>query len=217
VARPEPEHVLHPASAAELRAWLEANHETASEAWIGLRHRSVDPTRPLWTDLVDELLCFGWIDSIVHSVADGRVIRVTPRRAGSIWSPRNLTRLAELRAEGRLTAAGEAAASARLVAPGYGADGHWRLDAASESRLRADPAVWECLQAQPASFREQVAYWVMSAKRPETRSRRLAEAEAALRAGRRPAGLGGAPPNAPRTGSMADAPVPGLASDGGKS
>jgi len=200
VARHEPEHVLYPASAAELRAWLEAHHETETEAWIGLRHRAVDPGRPVWADLVDELLCFGWIDSVVHSVEGARVIRVTPRRAGSMWSPRNLARLADLRSAGRMTAAGEAAAAARLVAPGYGSDGHWNLDAASEARLRADPAAWRFLQAQPASFREQVSYWVMSARRPDTRSRRLDAAQSALREGRRPM-LSATPPSEPTTGS----------------
>jgi len=201
VARHEPEHVLYPASGAELRAWLEAHHQTETEAWIGLRHRAADPGRADWADLVDELLCFGWIDSVVHSVGGERVIRVTPRRAGSMWSPRNLARLADLRSAGRMTAAGEAAAAARLVAPGYGSDGHWTLDAASEASLRADPAAWQFLQAQPPSFREQLSYWVMSARRPDTRSRRLDAAQSALREGRRPAGLSGPASAEPPTGS----------------
>nr|NLI50973.1 bacteriocin-protection protein [Propionibacterium sp.] len=187
MARQEREPVLYPRSAVELRTWLQAHHQTATELWIGLRHQ--DPERPLWADLVDELLCFGWIDSVVHPVEEGRVIRVTPRRADSMWSPRNLTRAAILRSEGRMTPAGEAALSRRLTAPGYGADGHWRLDTDAEAELRAGPAAWAFFEVQPANFREQVAYWVMSAKRPVTRSRRLQILRAAFREGHRPTQL----------------------------
>ena len=145
------EPVLYPHSAVELRTWLQEHHQAAAELGIGLRHRAVDPERPTWADLVDELLCFGWIDSVVHAVEDGQVIRVTPRRADSMWSPRNLTRAAALRSEGRMTSAGEEALSRRLTAPGYGADGHWRLDPDAETELRKDPAAWAFFEVSLAS------------------------------------------------------------------
>ncbi len=196
MATPRPHDVLYVRDAAELRRWLTAHHATAPEVWLGVRQRRLDPERPRWTDLVDELLCFGWIDSISQWVPDGRAIRATPRRPDSLWSARNLARLADLRAAGRVTAAGEAAWAVRRAFPGQDADGHWSLDADAVADLQRDPAVWAEFQRQPPSARERLAYWVMSARRPDTRERRLAQARASLAQGRRPPPLGGGAPAA---------------------
>lgn len=193
MATPRPHDVLYVRDAAELRRWLAENHATAAEVWLGVRHRGLDPGRPAWVDLVDELLCFGWIDSVSHGVPDGRAIRATPRRPDSLWSVRNLARMAELRAAGRVDPAGEAVWAGRRRFPGQDAEGHWSLDDDAAAELRREPAAWEFLQRQPASFREQLAYWIMSARRPQTRQRRLAEARASLARGRRPPPLGGEP------------------------
>ena len=113
MARLAPHDVIFFRTPAELRAWLEINHATAPELWVGARRRADDPGAPDWGDIVDELLCFGWIDSVLMPCEGGRAIRTTPRRKGSIWSARNVGRMAVLADEGRLHPAGEAAFALR--------------------------------------------------------------------------------------------------------
>src|SRR5690242_8160425 len=103
-----PHDILFPASPAELREWLEANHATAGEKWIGFRPKASGLPTITWPELVDELLCVGWIDGVRKPVEGGSAIRITPRRKGSIWSARNVGRVEALRAEGRMRPAGEA-------------------------------------------------------------------------------------------------------------
>ena len=175
MARLEPHDVLFFASPAELRAWLEANHASATELWIGSWSKASGRQTMTWADAVDELLCFGWIDSVLMPYEGTRAIRVTPRRARSIWSDRNVGRVEALRAEGRMTPAGEAAfARRRHDQTGiYSFEREWALDEAAEAALRADPAGFAYWEAQPQTYRRAASYWIMSAKRPETRERRL--------------------------------------------
>jgi uncharacterized protein YdeI (YjbR/CyaY-like superfamily) len=175
MARLQPHDVLFFASATELRAWLEGNHASAPELWIGTWSKASGRQTMTWVDAVDELLCFGWIDSVLMPFVGARAIRVTPRRPGSIWSDRNVGRVEALRAEGRMTAAGEAAfARRRHDRTGvYSFEREWALDEAAETALRADPAGFAFWEAQPGSYRRAASYWIMSAKRPETRARRL--------------------------------------------
>jgi len=98
------------ATAADWRAWLEANHAKASELSVGFW--KVGSGRPsiTWPQSVDEALCFGWIDAVRHRIDDDSYrIRFTRRRPGSVWSKVNLKRFAELKAEGRIAPAGQAA------------------------------------------------------------------------------------------------------------
>ncbi len=188
-----PHDVLFVHPVAELRAWLEANHATAPELWVGVRRRADDPDAPDWGDIVDELLCFGWIDSVLMPCEGGRAIRTTPRRKGSIWSARNVARIEALRAEGRMQPAGEAAFALRTPerTATNSFEGTWALDAAAEAALQAVPGAWEFHQRQPPGYRRTAAYWVMSAKKPETRERRLAILAAESAAGRRPVQITG--------------------------
>ncbi len=188
-----PHDVLFVHPVAELRAWLEANHATAPELWVGVRRRADDPDAPDWGDIVDELLCFGWIDSVLMPCEGGRAIRTTPRRKGSIWSARNVARIEALRAEGRMQPAGEAAFALRTPerTATYSFEGTWALDAAAEAALQTVPGAWEFHQRQPPGYRRTAAYWVMSAKKPETRERRLAILAAESAAGRRPVQITG--------------------------
>jgi uncharacterized protein YdeI (YjbR/CyaY-like superfamily) len=188
-----PHDVIFFRAPAELRAWLEANHATAPELWVGVRRRADDPDAPDWGDIVDELLCYGWIDSVLMPCEGGRAIRTTPRRKGSIWSARNVGRIEALRAEGRMQLAGEAAFALRTVERTgvYSFERAAQLDAASEAALRAVPGAWEFHQRQPPGYQRSAAHWVMSAKRPETRARRLAILAAESAAGRRPAQVTG--------------------------
>jgi uncharacterized protein YdeI (YjbR/CyaY-like superfamily) len=163
---------------AELRAWLDANHETVPELFVGAWKKSTGKPSLTWEQIVEEALCVGWIDSIRRSVpGDGWVIRLTPRRKGSIWSAVNVAKIDELRAAGRLRAAGEAAFAARredrTAIYSFERDGIPALPPEDEARFRANAAAWSWFSARPPSFRKQALHWLLSAKRPETRERRL--------------------------------------------
>jgi uncharacterized protein YdeI (YjbR/CyaY-like superfamily) len=164
------------ASPDELRDWLAANHATAAEKWVGMRPKAAGIPTVSWEQVVDEVLCVGWIDGIRKKGEHGSVIRITPRRPVSTWSARNVGRVAALRSEGRLRPAGEAAFAARREdrTAIYSFETSWVLDEAVESALRADETGWTFWQRLPAGYRRQATHWVMSAKRPETRARRLA-------------------------------------------
>jgi uncharacterized protein YdeI (YjbR/CyaY-like superfamily) len=143
---------------------------------------------------VREALCFGWIDGIRRSLGDeSYTIRFTPRKPRSIWSLRNVQHVEELIREGRMTPAGLAAYEVRKPERTgiYSSEQRQsaRLDPGQEERFRADPAAWEFFQAQPPSYRKTAIYWVVSAKREETRARRLAQLIEDSAAGRRLAQL----------------------------
>jgi uncharacterized protein YdeI (YjbR/CyaY-like superfamily) len=162
---------------AELRRWLEANHETADELWIGLHRRATGRPSITWPQVVDEVLCFGWIDGIRKGIdADRYANRITPRRRGSNWSAVNVRRVQELVAEGRMTPAGLRAFEARdATRTPYSYETRpIVLDPAFEARFRENQAAWHWFEAQAPSYRRTSVYWVMSAKRAETRERRLA-------------------------------------------
>ncbi len=166
------------AAPAELRAWFEENHDKLDEQWVGYYKKGSGLPSITWPESVDESLCFGWIDGIRKSI-DGRSykIRFTPRRPGSHWSARNLGRMKRLMKAGLVTEAGLAAYRRRR--PGnekrasYEQSANMALSAEYERRLRADPGAWDWFRAARPSYRKQVTWWVVSAKREETRLRRL--------------------------------------------
>jgi uncharacterized protein YdeI (YjbR/CyaY-like superfamily) len=165
---------------AAFRAWLEANHETAPELLLAFRRRSTGLPSITWSEAVGVALCFGWIDGVRRGIDETAYsIRFTPRRSRSIWSAVNIKRVAELEAAGLMTDAGRRAFEARradrmalytheqAVPP--------ELDDAFRERFRAESAAGlEWFEAQAPSYRRQASHWVMSAKKPETRERRLA-------------------------------------------
>jgi uncharacterized protein YdeI (YjbR/CyaY-like superfamily) len=164
---------------AELRAWLEANHETGGEVYVGAWKKGTGRPSLTWEEIVDEALCVGWIDGVRRPVDGDRwAIRLTPRRKGSNWSDRNIGRVEALRAEGRMRAAGEAAFAARREErPGvYSFEQRKELTLTpdEEARFRAETAAWAWFSGQAPSYRRTATFWVVSAKRPETRERRLA-------------------------------------------
>jgi len=172
----EPQFFTTPA---ELRDWLDENHETADDLIVGAWKKSTGKPSLTWPEIVEEALCVGWIDSIRRSVpGDGWAIRLTPRRKRSIWSAVNVAKVAELRSAGRMRPAGEAAFAARLAHR----TGIYSFEQARDPELapdeaasfRANDAAWTWFSAKPPSFRKQALHWVISAKKPETRERRLA-------------------------------------------
>ncbi len=170
--------VRHFASPLEFRAWLSEHHETATELWVGLRKMGSARPGITWREAVDEALCFGWIDSVGRRIDDqSYTVRFTPRRKGSNWSKVNVERVRELTGRGLMQPAGLRAFEARdqgrtgvysYEAPELG------LDRAVEEGLRSRLAAWDFFSAQPPWYQRAAGHWVMSAKREETRARRLA-------------------------------------------
>ena len=163
----------------ELRAWLEEHHATASELWVGYYKKASGRRSLTWSEVVDEALCFGWIDGKARRMDEHRYRqRLTPRRRNSNWSALNVAKVAELRAQGRMTPAGEAAFAARREDSSGNLSYERRHEAAfdteQEARFRANTPAWEWFAAQSPSYRSLATFWVASAKRPETRARRLA-------------------------------------------
>ena len=178
----------------ELRAWLERNHDTAQELYVGFYKKGSGKPSLTWSDSVDEALCFGWIDGVRRPIDDmSYAIRFTPRRSRSTWSAVNVRKVGELTRQGRMTPAGIAAFEARSEAR-TGIYSHEQaetpeLEPDQERRFRADKKAWAFFQAQPPSYRKTAVWLVVSAKKPETREKRLAALIADSAAGRRLAQL----------------------------
>ena len=176
------------ASAEELRAWLSDNHATSPGCWLVTWKKGRGPYLP-YTELVRELLCFGWIDSKGQRVDEDRTsLLITPRRPGSGWSKVNKEHLEVLLEEGRMLPAGLAAVEQAK------ADGSWtRLDAvetlAEPEELRAAldavPQARAAWDAFPRSTRRAILEWISSAKRDTTRAQRIAQTVSEAAAGRR--------------------------------
>ena len=175
-------------SPGEFRAWLKANHEIADEKWVGFRPKASGLPTLTWEESVDEALCFGWIDGIRKRVEGGSTIRFTRRRPGSNWSARNVARVTELSDRGLMAPAGSAAFEARTDAKTgiYSYENAPRdLEGADREALEANPDAWAFWQAAPAGYRRIASFWVVDAKRPETRAKRLAKLIDDSAAGRR--------------------------------
>lgn len=166
------------ASPAEWRSWLEENHATASEVFVGFHKQKTGRRAMTWSEAVDEALCFGWIDGIVRRIDEDRYRqRFTPRKPTSNWSAVNIEKVAKLSAEGRMAPAGLAAFERRAedrsrVYAFEQKDA--RLPPDFEARLRADADAWRHWESRPPGYKRVATWWVISAKRPETRERRMA-------------------------------------------
>ncbi len=186
---PTPQNVVFFEAPAQLRAWFEANHESAAELWVGQHRKSSGRPSVTWAEVVDQCLCFGWIDGVRYSLGNESFAqRVTPRRRGSNWSAVNIKRFGELDKAGLAHPTGRAAFAAREDARSatYSYENRERgFDNEMEAAFRKDPAAWKFFEAQPPSYRKTAAFWVMSAKREETRKRRLESLIASSRAGER--------------------------------
>ncbi len=174
---------------AQLRDWLDEHNETTEDLFVGAWKKSTGKPTLTWPEIVDEALCVGWIDSIRRSVpGDGWTIRLTPRRKRSIWSAVNVAKVSELRAAGRMRPAGEAAFAARqadrTAIYSFEQARDPELAAEEETLFRANEAAWAWFSAKAPSFRKQALHWVISAKRADTRERRLATLIADSAAGR---------------------------------
>ena len=163
----------------QFRAWLEANHDTAAELWMGLRKKHVPDRGLTWELAVPEALCFGWIDSTVQRIdADAVRQRWTPRKPASTWSNVNIALVQRLTEEGRMRPAGLAAferrSAGRTGVYAYERDVRELPESYAQLLAASAPAAafWA---ATTASYRRIAINWVLSAKQSTTRDRRIVQ------------------------------------------
>lgn len=184
--------VYHPADLTAWRAWLAANCETARGVWVVSWRSSSGRDRIAYADLVEEALCFGWIDSTVNRLDDERGMQLmTPRKPKSGWTRLNRRRVEALEEQGRMADAGRRAVEAAKT------NGWWTIyDAADDllepadlaAALDASGAARAAWDGFPPSPRKQMLWWVISAGRPETRANRIAKIVSEAADGRRAQG-----------------------------
>jgi uncharacterized protein YdeI (YjbR/CyaY-like superfamily) len=167
------------ASPDDWRAWLEKRHADVPELWVGFHKRDSGRPSITWPEGVDGALCFGWIDGVRKSIdAISYKIRFTPRKPRSIWSAINIRRANELSKLGLMHSAGLAAFQKRDVDRSaiyaYEQRKAAKLPPAFEKKFRARAEAWKFFQSQPPWYQRTSTYWVISAKKEETRSKRLA-------------------------------------------
>ena len=166
------------ASTDEFRAWLAEHHASASELWVGFHKKHTGRPSLTWPQSVDAALAFGWIDGVRKSLdTDAYVIRFTPRKRGSIWSKVNIRKAEALIRAGLMHPSGLSVFEARDAKKSGIYSFEQRNDpeftAAELKQLRGNATAWKFFQSQPLGYRRLATYWVISAKRPETRARRL--------------------------------------------
>jgi uncharacterized protein YdeI (YjbR/CyaY-like superfamily) len=167
----------------EWRQWLATHHASSPGIWL-LRHKPHTGIASMaYEDLVREALCFGWIDSLIKRLDENLyAIKVTPRKPTSKWSDRNRQRWMELQAAGLLAAPGLAAApTGNRYAPRPTIPD---LPAYIRAAFKANPRAWKFFQTLSARNRRDFVVWIHTARRPETRERRIREALERLSGGR---------------------------------
>src|ERR1700694_4656922 len=174
---------------AEFRAGRVKHPATATEIGVVLHKKASGKATMTWSDAVDEALCFGWIDGIARRLDEtARVQRFTPRKPKSNWSAVNIKKVGELTAKGLMTPAGLAAFARREEARSgvYSYENRHlaALDRERQAMFKKNAQAWEFFGRQPPSYRQTAIYWVMNAKRDETRSKRLWELIEVRTAGR---------------------------------
>jgi uncharacterized protein YdeI (YjbR/CyaY-like superfamily) len=160
------------------RAWLAQHHKTASELVVRCSKAQAKDRGLTYAEALDEALCFGWIDGVRRRV-DGESfsVRFSPRKPKSIWSAVNIRKAAALEAAGRMRPSGRAAFAAReeRSSKRYSYESKPKaLDPAFEGKLKRHKKAWDFFRSQAPSYRRTSIFWVMEAKREETRARRFA-------------------------------------------
>ena len=157
--------------------WLDEHHASTPSLWVKLYKKGSGRVNMTWPEAVDAALCFGWIDGQGKSLGvEAQAIRFTPRRKGSIWSAVNVRRFGELAEMGMVRPVGHAAFAARRedrTAIYSHEQESIEFDAAQLAAFQANAADWEFFSTRPPSYRKAATWWVVSAKREETRARRL--------------------------------------------
>lgn len=173
--------LVHVSTRTEWRKWLAAHHATSNGIWLVSFKKHTGKPRVEYTDAVEEALCFGWVDSLAKRIDDDRMAqKYTPRRTGSKWSPSNVARFSRLVKERRMTAAGLAhrpTAATRLAPVDNRAAGDLKSVPAGIVRgLKRSATAWKNFVGMTAAQRGLYVRWIDSAKKAETRDRRMRDA-----------------------------------------
>jgi uncharacterized protein YdeI (YjbR/CyaY-like superfamily) len=164
------------------RAWLKANHRRETEVWLVYYKKGTGKPRVAYGDAVEEAICFGWIDSKIRKLDEERYTQLfTPRHPASQWSPSNIARAKELIRENKMTPAGLKVFDPRQAAPAPPT----MLPATLAALFQQQRTAWGNFERFPPSYRRMTIAWVASAKREETKTRRLRHLIAESEANRR--------------------------------
>jgi len=171
--------IVEVADRAAWRTWLADHHEQRAGIWLAMPRKGSDLAAPTYDEAVEEALCYGWIDSTAKTLDEQRsLLYFAPRKRGSAWARTNKERLERLEREGLISPAGQA------VIDRAKQDGSWNaLDSVEAGEVpddlaaafAANPTAAGNFDAFPPGAKKQILWWVVSAKRPETRARRIAE------------------------------------------
>lgn len=172
------------------RCWLELHAATASELLVGFHKVATDKSCMSWSESVDEALCFGWIDGKRKRIDEQSYsIRFTPRKKSSIWSQINIDKMENLRAQGRMTAAGELAFSYRTEQKSaiysHEQETVASLSAEELTIFQSNAAAWSFFVTTAPGYQKVLLHWICSAKKAETRLSRLAKLMEASEAGKK--------------------------------
>jgi uncharacterized protein YdeI (YjbR/CyaY-like superfamily) len=166
-------------TSAAFRKWLATNHSKSKELWVGFYKKDSGKPSITWPESVDEALCFGWIDGVRKRLDDeSYVIRFSPRKPSSIWSAVNIRNVERLINEDRMQDPGMKAYEARKEFR----SGIYSYEQRSAelvepyaTTLKRNEAAWKFFSAQPPGYRKMMNWWIVSAKREDTRLERLAK------------------------------------------
>jgi len=164
-------------TAADFRKWLMKNHATRDVLLVGFHKKGSGKPSITWPQSVDQALCFGWIDGVRKRIDEtSYTIRFTPRRPASIWSNININRAQALIAEGQMQSAGLKAYEARRQYKSgiYAYEQRTvELPEPYNGLLKKNKVACSFFEAQPPGYRKLISWWIASAKKEETRSKRF--------------------------------------------
>ncbi len=175
---PTPTNIKFFKNPAELRKWFEKNYKKAEEQWIGYYKTGTAKPSISWPESVDQALCFGWIDGIRKSIDDeSYTIRFTPRKPTSVWSRINIKKVAELKRQGLMTKEGlhlfENRDMKKSSLYSFEQRKNPKLPAAFMKKFKSNKKAWTFFSSQAPWYQRTATWWIISAKREETRLKRL--------------------------------------------
>jgi uncharacterized protein YdeI (YjbR/CyaY-like superfamily) len=185
-----PEDMFFARDVAAWREWLAAHHQDSTQVWLLLHKKHVEEPSVRYDEAVEEALCWGWIDGLTNAWDErSYAVRFTPRKPASVWSESNVARVERMVAAGRMMPPGLTLVEEAKRRGTWDQAASGRLDVTPpdlQAALAGEPAAAARWQEWSASPRRQYTYWVLDAKRPETRERRIAAVVRRAAAGLRP-------------------------------